>query len=227
MQNIIKQGSNVIKAHLEHLKEHNQDQYLKEAIVFLKEKNIDVPLAQGHGGHIHDQAAACPGSAVMEFAKEKEKIDFQGYNFNLGAEHPVYDSLPESMPRKGKPYAWYIRIPDLSGFIVHIKSVLEKRLADSPAVGHSGELKISFYKSAINLVFEEGKLTEVTPYKPSHSGDGDIFYPGLTFLQSVTGYKSFTELTESFPDCYAKNDHGRALAKFLFPRKSSNVWAIN
>ena len=38
MRNIIKQGKNVIKAHLEHLKEHNQDEYFKQAIEFLKDR---------------------------------------------------------------------------------------------------------------------------------------------------------------------------------------------
>lgn len=38
MENIVKQGENVIKAHLEHLKEHSQDGLLEEAIDFLKKK---------------------------------------------------------------------------------------------------------------------------------------------------------------------------------------------
>jgi len=43
MENIVKQGSNTIKAHLKHLKDHGQDKYLKEAIEFLKEKKFEVP----------------------------------------------------------------------------------------------------------------------------------------------------------------------------------------
>ncbi|MBU0567486.1 4Fe-4S binding protein, partial [bacterium] len=49
MENIVKQGENVIKAHLEHLKEHHQHEYLKEAINFLKEQNIEVPAL--HSAH--------------------------------------------------------------------------------------------------------------------------------------------------------------------------------
>lgn len=68
MGNIIKQGENVIKAHLLHLKEHHQDRYLKEAIDFLKEKKIGVPELDkdehlsGHSG--------CPGSKVMDLKSE-------------------------------------------------------------------------------------------------------------------------------------------------------------
>lgn len=41
MANIVRQGPNVIKAHLKHLKQHNQAGYLKEAIAYLKEKGIE------------------------------------------------------------------------------------------------------------------------------------------------------------------------------------------
>ena len=40
MENIVKGGKNVIKAHLEHLKKHNQGGYLSQAIEYLKKKNI-------------------------------------------------------------------------------------------------------------------------------------------------------------------------------------------
>jgi len=67
MENIIKQGKNVIKAHLEHLKGHGAHEYFKEAVEFLKEKGIKVP-ADVHSGSGHGHA--CPGSKVMEFAKK-------------------------------------------------------------------------------------------------------------------------------------------------------------
>lgn len=44
MENIVKKGKNVIKAHLKHLKEHNQIEFLKQAIDFLKEKGIENPI---------------------------------------------------------------------------------------------------------------------------------------------------------------------------------------
>ena len=79
MENIIRQGKNVTKAHLLHLKDHNDDKHLKEAIEFLKDKGIDIPrLGAGPGGHGHGHAHrhghkgagfACPGSKVMEFGK--------------------------------------------------------------------------------------------------------------------------------------------------------------
>lgn len=43
MDNIVRQGKNVIKAHLDHLKKHSQAKYLKEAVDYLKEKGIENP----------------------------------------------------------------------------------------------------------------------------------------------------------------------------------------
>jgi ferredoxin len=73
MQNIVKQGKNVVKAHLQHLKDHNQFGLLKEALDFLKERKIDVPLEDtpsAADGHAHG-SLSCPGSKVMDFRKDK------------------------------------------------------------------------------------------------------------------------------------------------------------
>ena len=163
----------------------------------------------------------------LELAEKEEKIPLQGYDFSLGGEHPVYETLPERMPRLGKPYAWYIRIPDLPDFLAHIGPVLEKRLSESPAVGFSGDLKLNFYRSGVKLSFDNGKLKSVENYQLENNEDGDVCFPDLTFLRLLVGHISFTELSNLLPDCFARNDHGRALAQFLFPKKASNVWAIN
>lgn len=51
MENIVKQGKDVIVAHLKHLKEHGENQYLRAALEFLKEKKIkiSIPLPEDHG----------------------------------------------------------------------------------------------------------------------------------------------------------------------------------
>lgn len=75
MENIVKQGQNTIRAHLEHLKGHNQTEYLKQAIEFLKEKGIPNPLenkqlSDEHVTHRHS-FSGCPGSRSMNFAKRQ------------------------------------------------------------------------------------------------------------------------------------------------------------
>jgi len=59
MENIVKQGRNTIIAHLKHLKEHNQKQYLQQALDFLKERNIDTGFKQADG------FSGCPGSRTQ------------------------------------------------------------------------------------------------------------------------------------------------------------------
>jgi len=73
MANIVKQGKNVIKAHLEHLKSHGQDAYLKEALGYLKEKGIENPLDEKKEeamtkGHRHgmEEFSGCPGAKMVD-----------------------------------------------------------------------------------------------------------------------------------------------------------------
>jgi len=66
MENIVKQGKDTIIAHLKHLKEHNQGQYLQQALDFLKKKKIDVRF-EHKNQHLQ---AGCPGSRIMDFRKE-------------------------------------------------------------------------------------------------------------------------------------------------------------
>ena len=68
MENIVKQGKNVIKAHLEHLRGHNQTKYFNQAVNFLKEKGIDSPMTK----HIHN-VSGCPGAAMQDFRKKDEQ----------------------------------------------------------------------------------------------------------------------------------------------------------
>jgi len=68
MENIIKHGEKTVKAHLEHLKNHGQDKYLKEALEFLKERGVDMKLEK----HSHAGMAGCPGARVMDFTNNSK-----------------------------------------------------------------------------------------------------------------------------------------------------------
>lgn len=74
MENIVKQGQNVICAHLEHLKEHGEEDYYKEAIEFLKEKGIENPLEKkGEKKEVKNNFKGCPGSRVIDLRDEKDE----------------------------------------------------------------------------------------------------------------------------------------------------------
>ncbi len=72
MENIIKQGPNTIKAHLKHLDDHNQEEFLRQAIAVLKEKGIDIPeYKEKQTMHAPHASGGCPGSQAMSFAKRE------------------------------------------------------------------------------------------------------------------------------------------------------------
>ena len=72
MKNIVKQGNNVVRAHLGHLKDHRQDTYLKEAMDFLKEKNIEIPKEFVKGDKNMHAHSGCPGAKMVDFSKKQK-----------------------------------------------------------------------------------------------------------------------------------------------------------
>ena len=144
------------------------------------------------------------------------------FSFLLGAEHPAYETLGSVM-NGGQPYAWYLRVPDVVGFLNHIKPVLEKRLADSIACGHSGEYLIGMYPNGFRLTLEDGHI-RIDPWKPDHADHGNAGFPMLTFLQILFGYRSFEELKAAFPDCWWSDTSTRIVLNALFPKKGSSLY---
>jgi hypothetical protein len=144
-----------------------------------------------------------------------------------GSEHPAYEAGADGLPQGWPPYAWYLRLPDLPGFLRRVAPVLEQRLARSIAAGHSGELKLSFYRGGLRLVLADGRLTAIEPWQPSTEDGGNAAFPELTFLQLLFGHRSLDELRQAFPDCRIQGDEARGLLNALFPKQASNVWPIS
>jgi ferredoxin len=73
MENIANAGQATIEAHLRHLKEHRQEEYLGQATAVLREKGIEVPSLDINPmpatatlpGKAHP--AGCPGMKIMDF----------------------------------------------------------------------------------------------------------------------------------------------------------------
>jgi hypothetical protein len=158
-----------------------------------------------------------------EFAK-RDGREFGAIAFVLGEEHPLYDTIAQRLPQITRPYAWYIRVPDLLAFVRHIVPALEKRLAASAQAGYTGELKVHFYRSGLHFRFQEGAIS-VEGWKPDRVEEGEAAFPDLTFLQMLFGFRSLEELHHAFPDCIIDTDNARALLPVLFPKKASRVWA--
>ena len=78
MANIVKQGPNVIRAHLKHLRDHGQDVFLAQAVAMLDENGIPNPLQQENQPMSHTEPvtlhashspahAGCPGARSVAF----------------------------------------------------------------------------------------------------------------------------------------------------------------
>jgi NAD-dependent dihydropyrimidine dehydrogenase PreA subunit len=94
MQTIVKQGRNTILAHLEHLRDHNEHEFLKEAVAYIKSNNIDLspgaeikpsitsPLifptmkeALNHVKPEQEIACGCGSSKTIDFRIDMDKVN--------------------------------------------------------------------------------------------------------------------------------------------------------
>jgi GNAT superfamily N-acetyltransferase len=143
--------------------------------------------------------------------------------FYLGRDHPLYPYLRPYRPHKRRPYAWYIRVPDLAGFVRHIAPALERRVASGALAGLTRTLTLNFYTGGLSLDFEEGRLAAVEDLPPGMGeGEGDWAFPPLVFLQLLFGYRSLSELAYAFPDASGKPE-ARPILDELFPKRLSWV----
>ena len=148
--------------------------------------------------------------------------------FRLGTAHPAYTVLGATLaPRRDRPYAWYVRVPDLPGFIRHVAPVLDDRLRCSPLAGYTGELRLDFYRGGLRLVFTDGRLTTVDDWQAPAFGAGpSAGFPPLLFLQLLFGRRSPTELAYVLPDAWAGEEAAMVL-DVLFPPQSSLVLPLD
>jgi hypothetical protein len=156
---------------------------------------------------------------------EEKPVEMTKYTFDLGEDHPLYHIIPGRMPQVHDPYAYFIRVPDLIGFLQMITPVLEERLATSYMCSHSGEAKLNFFKSGILMKFEQGKI-KIEEWDKPHFEGATANFPDLTFIQLLFGYRSVDDLEKAFPDIYFPNEGAKYLLGTLFPRKPSKVMAL-
>jgi GNAT superfamily N-acetyltransferase len=162
-------------------------------------------------------------AATLNSTRDADK-QLTNLTFDLGQAHPVYEALDPDLERQTRPYAWYVRVPDIPAFLRHVAPALERQLAGSVLAGHTGTCKINLYRSRFTMVWENGRLTEVTDgYEHKRLEEGDARFPDLTFLQLLFGFRSFEELMTAFVDCYPSDNTTRVLLRVLFPKRPSHV----
>ena len=178
-------------------------------------------LAEGHSLRelgLHIAHVLWQDNQRLEIEKRADRI-----GFHLGEGHRLYEAMGPDLERLDRLYAWYIRVPNLTAFLQHVRPALEERLAQSVMAGHSGELKLNFVATHLKLRFEQGKLKAIESYEPSHFSDGDAFLPDLTFLHLLFGHRTVAEINHIRKDCYAGNSEASVLLACLFPKQSGFI----
>lgn len=93
MAYIVKGGNNVIRTHLEHLKEHEEFEYLNTAIDYLNEKGIPNPLTETELAKkeetIEKTQCGCPGSQMMSFDSPVEIEEEDGKRISHLSQWPI------------------------------------------------------------------------------------------------------------------------------------------
>ena len=163
--------------------------------------------------------------AVPAYRNNKNQ-ELKNLMLELGRAHPAYHALLGNKAYEYGPYGLYIRIPDLVAFLRRIQSALEENLVGTVAEGYNGELKLSYYRSGIQLKFNGGKITDISNWSPNSIEAGDARFPDLTFLQLLCGRCRFNELKTNFVDCDGRDEAG-VLLDCLFPPFTGNVWCLS
>lgn len=146
-------------------------------------------------------------------------------SLELGPDHPVYPLLSGRVLRSRRPYAWYVRVPDVPAFLRHVRPVLERHLAASPAAGFTGDVTLSTYREGVTIRLRRGVIEAVEPW-PAPDVTASARFPDLTFLRLLTGWRDLDELEHAFPDCFVRDEH-RAVIAGLFPRRDSWIWPLD
>ncbi len=116
---------------------------------------------------------------------------------------------------------------DVPLFLRHIRAVLERRLAGSFLAGYTGELNIDFYKGGLRLVFDQGRIAFIEPWRPPVYGDeASAGFPPLVFLQLMFGRRSLEELCAWHDDVWADDEPAMVL-NTLFPKQPSWVLPLD
>ena len=141
----------------------------------------------------------------------------------LPATHPAQPFIGRSFTGSLRPYAWYVRTPDLPKLLMLIAPILEQRLVGTSFEGLTDDMLLGFYRTGVRLTFDAGRLTAATLEKMPDRQLTAVNMPDLTFMQILFGRRSFSEIAGMFIDASAKTDADAALIDTLFPKMASDM----
>jgi predicted acetyltransferase len=159
--------------------------------------------------------------AILKFLKDiGEKRGLE----TLVARTSYYDPFARQLVALGAvqrmPYAWQIRVMDYAKIFLKMKSLFEKRFAASAYCHLSEKLNFNFYRYAVQVAVEDGKITDIN--KLDSSEDRNIRVNPQVFAQLLLGHRSREELEAIYPDFIIHPSH-KNLIDTLFPKLPSHI----
>lgn len=115
--------------------------------------------------------------------------------------------------------AWQIKMPQPARFLLKIAPLLEKRLQATTFGDFSGTLRLDFFKTNLDMRWEEGKLLSVAPGQGRQAHRLRIYSDLFPIL--CLGHRSWSELAHIQPDIGPSSQESAALAEALFPVQRS------
>jgi ferredoxin len=100
MANVVEHGENTILAHLEHLDDHDEEDFLRQAMAYLAERGIDVPegFRERRAEKTSAEVTGCPGCKVEDFRGEGE------------ATQDHQHAAAQEAPRRSRLRQWPVQI---------------------------------------------------------------------------------------------------------------------
>jgi predicted N-acetyltransferase YhbS len=151
---------------------------------------------------------------------------YPSLGFELVSDHPLLRLADSRLPTTGRPFAWYVRVPNVVAFLQAIAPVFERRLASSFLAGYSGVFEMSLFQTGYKIKFDRGRIATIEPWLPASIFRTDAAIPQNAFLYLLFGARTLTEVESAYPDCRIKTDLGRVMVETLFPRRHSVIWPI-
>ena len=176
MENIVKHGDATVLAHLEHLKGHNEIEFLTIAVNFLKKNNHNVPAGFEDPENVNAEptmACGCPGSMEQDIVQENST-----------------DKSSQSIPNVSELSQWPIQLQLLNSGAPYFKGADLLIAADC----------VPFSYPAFHSEFLKNKKLIV--FCPKLDTTIDSYIQKLEEIFSTQGIKSITIAHMEVPCCF-------------------------
>jgi ferredoxin len=186
MEMMVPKGRNTILAHLEHLRDHNEQEFLQQAIDYLKENNI-MMSPEKKENHAHGECG-CPGSMARDFRENDVKPDANAMPVTVTTGHapsqPETDAIPTSELRQ-----WPVQLHLLNPQASYFKNADVVLAADCAA----------FAMGNFHARFMKGKSIAIAC--PKLDSNKESYIQKLTSMITDTKINSLTVVMMEVPCC--------------------------